>query len=120
MFTVLLCFIPLAIFGQDKKPDPATPPPPQAAQIQLTPLGKLAFKTVAQEIQQVQADINELQAAEIKAQGLKPGEWQLNIYAGTLVHVQGPPLPPGPPIPPPAPTPSPLPAKPTAAKTPKK
>jgi cell division septal protein FtsQ len=82
--TAFLLVFSGAAVAEDKKPAPA----PQV--LPLTPLGKLAYKTVAQELQQLQQDMSDLMAAEIKAQGLTPGEWQLNIYNGTLVKVTAP------------------------------
>jgi hypothetical protein len=65
---------------------PQQPKPPETRP--LTKTGQMAFRTVAQELQQALTDGNELVAEECKAQSLSPcSDWTLDYRTGSLVRV---------------------------------
>jgi hypothetical protein len=85
MMVCILGIVGNVTSGQQGQKVPQTSQGPQM--VQLSPSGKLAFRTVQQELAQLQADINELVSAEVKVQGLTGEGWQLNFQTGMLVRV---------------------------------
>jgi hypothetical protein len=85
MMVCILGIVGNVTSGQQGQKVPQTSQGPQM--VQLSPSGKLAFRTVQQELAQLQADINELVSAEVKAQSLSGEGWQLNFQTGMLVRI---------------------------------
>lgn len=104
MFVLSLLAILVVVIARADEPKPA--PASKPSEVQLTDAGTLAYKTIAQELQQLQKDINVLVTSEVKAQGLT-GNCQLDVYRGMIICI---PIPP-----PPRPRPAPAPTPPTPA-----
>ena len=102
VFGLIITVFPMTVLEKvtaQQGPEPAIP---KTETRPFTPMGKLAAKQIHQEIQQVQADIQEFIKDEMAAQGLSEKDgWSVDLQSDQMVRrVMPPPPAPKPPVPP--------------------